>query len=175
MAALADRLPAILKGEDRPKDVVERLDLAQVAYNKAWYAASARFWSEALEADPKLGDDRRAQHRYNAACSAVLAGSGKDKSGVALDDATRAKLRQQALGWLRAELARWSRNVESGTPQDRAKVAAIFRHWRKDADLAAIRDPDAPGSLPEAERNEWQAFWLEYGTLMREWDEAQPR
>ena len=55
LAALDGRLPAILKGADHPKDVAERLDLAQICYNKRIYAASARFWSEALEAAPKLG------------------------------------------------------------------------------------------------------------------------
>ena len=79
LAALDRRLPVILKGADHPNGVVERLDLAKMCYDKKRYAASARFWSEALEADPKLGDDRRAQHRYNAACSAVLAAAGQEQ------------------------------------------------------------------------------------------------
>ena len=56
-------------------------------------------------------------------------------------------LRRQALGWLKAELAAWSRIVESGTPQDRTRVAAILLHWRKDADLTAISDTDALSKL----------------------------
>ena len=74
LAALAARLPALLKGEDRPKDVAERLALAQMCYDTKRHAAAARFWAEALAADPKLGDDRQAGHRYNAACAAALAG-----------------------------------------------------------------------------------------------------
>jgi hypothetical protein len=175
MAALAERLPAILTGEDRPKDVAERLDLAQIAYNKRCYAASARFWSEALEGDPKLSDDRGAQHRYNAACSAAMAAAGQDKGDNPPDDAARSGLRRQALGWLEAELGAWSRVAESGTPQDRAKVAATLRHWRKDADLAAIRDADALAKLPEAERKDWQAFWVGCEALMRKGDGPQPR
>ncbi len=70
--ALEERLAAVIRG-DRPKDNRERLQLAYRAYEKTIYAASARLYAEALEADPKLGDDRRAQHRYNAACAAVLA------------------------------------------------------------------------------------------------------
>ena len=45
LAALAERLPAILKGEDRPKDHAERLDLAQMCMDKKLYAAALRFWT----------------------------------------------------------------------------------------------------------------------------------
>ena len=48
LAALADRLPALLKGEDRPKDVPERLAIGQMCYDTKRYAAAARFWAEAL-------------------------------------------------------------------------------------------------------------------------------
>ena len=57
--------------------------------------------------------------------------------------------------------------MESGKPPDRAKVAAILRHWRKDADLAAIRDADALATLPEAERRDWLALWDEVDALIR--------
>ena len=45
-----------------------------------------------LEADPKLVDDRQAQHRYNAACAAALASSGQGKEEPALDEAARDRL-----------------------------------------------------------------------------------
>ena len=44
----------------RPTDDAERLAFAQMCYDTKRYAAAARFWAEALEADPKLGDDRQA-------------------------------------------------------------------------------------------------------------------
>ena len=34
-------------------------------------------FADALAADPKLADDRQAQHRYNAACAAALAAAEK--------------------------------------------------------------------------------------------------
>ena len=76
-SALDARLAAIIKGDQQPKDNAERLHLAQRAYDKALHATAARLWAEALAADPKLGDDRQAQHRYNAACAAALAGCGQ--------------------------------------------------------------------------------------------------
>ncbi len=97
----------MLKGDDKPKDNVERLTLAQLCYDTKQFAASARFWGDALADDPKLGDDRQAQHRYNAACSAAVAGTGQGIDDPKPDYAARANLRDQAKDWLRAELSAW--------------------------------------------------------------------
>jgi serine/threonine-protein kinase len=166
LAALAERLPAVLGGSAEPADNAERLAFAQMAYDAKRYAGAARLWSQALEADPKLAADRQAQHRYNAACAAALAASGQGVDDPPLDEATKVKLRAQALGWLRSELAAWSKLVESGPPQARAFVAQTLEHWEKDADLAGVRGPDALGKLPEAERDAWRALWGEVGRLL---------
>ena len=71
-AALDARLAAMQNGE-APKDNAERLALAQRACDTKRYAAAARLWAEAFEADPTLADDRQAGHRYKAACAAALA------------------------------------------------------------------------------------------------------
>src|SRR5262249_4783851 len=76
---LAARLLAVLKGDDAPRDVAERLAFAELCYARGLHVASARLYAEALAADPKLADDRGAQHRYNAACAAALAGCGRAK------------------------------------------------------------------------------------------------
>jgi hypothetical protein len=167
LAALAKRLPALLKGEDRPKDVPERLVLAQMCYDTKRYAAAARFWAEALEADPKLGDDRRAQHRYNAACAAALAAGGQAKSEPPSGATATAKLRSQALEWLKAEQAAWAKILESGPPEERPAIAQILDHWKRDNDLAGIRAAEALANLPEAERKEWQALWAEVEALLK--------
>jgi len=75
--ALDRRLAAVIRGEP-PKDNRERLQLAYRAYEKKLNAASARLYAEALQADPKLAEDREAPHRYNAACAASLAASAKN-------------------------------------------------------------------------------------------------
>jgi hypothetical protein len=63
----------MLRGEGRPKDSAEHLAFAQMAYDRKHLVAAARLWAEALESDSKLGDDRRTQSHYNAACAAALA------------------------------------------------------------------------------------------------------
>ena len=166
MAALAERLPAVLKGEDRPKDVVERLTLAQMCYDTKHPAAATRFWAEALEADPKLGDDRRAQHRYNAACAAALAAAGQAKDDPPPDETARARLREQAMDWLEGRTRRLDEapriRPRPGPPLHRPDPRSL----EVDTDLAGIRDADALAKLPEAERKDWHSLWADVNALL---------
>jgi tetratricopeptide (TPR) repeat protein len=153
--ALDARLSAVLNGEV-PKDNAERLALARRAYDTKKYAAAARLCAEALDADPMVAQSRQAQHAYNAACAAALAADGQGQDDPAPDDPTKLRLRQQALAWLKAELAVWTKLVVSGPPQASASVAQTLEHWRKDTDLAGVRDPEALEKLPEDERKAWR-------------------
>jgi len=175
LAALDTRLPEILKGQDCPRNMTERLDLAQMCMDKKLKAAALRFWTEALEEDPKLGDNRKAQHRYNAACAALLVASGQTRDATPLEDAARADLRRRALAWLRAEAAAWSRVFESGSPPERATALSVIRWWTRDVDLVTVRDADTLAKLPEPERKDWLAFWKDYDALMRKGGETKPR
>jgi serine/threonine-protein kinase len=166
-AALSRRLEGILKGDDRPRDNAERLALPTVCYETKRYATAAKLWAEALEADRKLGEDRQARHRYNAACAAALAASGAGKDEPPLDATARAKLRSQALGWLRAERDAWAKLLEVGPPQARAAIAQMLRQWKMDTRLSAIRDSAALAKLPEAERKEWQDLWADVDRLLK--------
>jgi tetratricopeptide (TPR) repeat protein len=172
LAALAERLPAVLGGTDRPADAAERLAFAQMAYDTKRHAAAARLWAEALAADPKLSDDRRAQHRYNAACAAALAAAGRAEGEPPPDAAAKAELRRKALDWLRAELAAWSKVLDSGDPKADAFGARTLRHWRVDTDLAGVRDGDAIATLPADERRAWEALWKGVDALLK--GEARP-
>ncbi|MFO0953619.1 MAG: hypothetical protein U0835_21190 [Isosphaeraceae bacterium] len=163
-AALDARLAAVAKGE-APRDNPERLALAQRAYDLGRHALAARLWAEALQADPKLADDRRAQQRYNASCAAALAAGGQGIDEPPPDASAKAKLRNQALGWLKAELSAWARLVESRPPQAKSFVAQTLDHWKRDTDLAGVRDPQALEKLPEAERAAWRGLWGEVDAL----------
>jgi hypothetical protein len=81
-------------------------------------------------------------------------------------------LRQQALGWLRADLALWGKQVESGTPQQRATVQQSLQHWQNDTDLAGVRDQAALAKLPEAERAEWKKLWADVAKLLEKCSDA---
>jgi serine/threonine-protein kinase len=168
LAALADRLPAVLLGKDYPANAAQRLAFAQMAYDTKRYTGAARLWADALEADPRLADDRSAGHRYNAACAAALAAAGQGADDAQPDAAARATPRGKALEWLKGELAAWTKVLDSGDPKARATLAPTLRHWQQDADLAGVRDAAPVAALPQAERAAWQTLWAEVDRL-REW------
>jgi hypothetical protein len=111
------------------------------------------FFTEAFAADPKLADAPRSDSRYWAACSAVLAGRGPGKEA--------AKLRRQALAWLRTDLTRNAPVLEGGTAQDRAWLQEAMRLWQTAPDLAGVRDAGALAGLPAAERAGWVKLWAD--------------
>jgi tetratricopeptide (TPR) repeat protein len=134
---------------------------------QARHAAAARSYAEAFAAVPKLADDPGTGNRYKAARAAALAGCGRGNDAADLDDAERARLRQQALDWLRADLAAWGQLLKKQPEQARAGVQQGLRSWQQEADFAALRG-DALAKLPEAERQAWEKFWADVEqTLMR--------
>jgi serine/threonine-protein kinase len=125
-----------------------------------------RFYADAFAAEPKLADDLRSGHRYNAACAAALAAAAKGEDAAKLADQERAKLRQQALDWLQADLAAWTNLAEKGPPQARMAVQQKLRHWQQDSDLAGVRG-DALARLPAAERDAWRKLWADVDALLK--------
>jgi serine/threonine protein kinase/tetratricopeptide (TPR) repeat protein len=166
LRALDARLAAIIRGEQKPADQAERLQLAQRAHARALHATAARLWGEALAKHPQLGDDRTNQYRYRAACAAALAGCGKGKDDPAPNDEARSALRRQALDWLRAELTVWTRLLANADERQRAAIAQVLRHWCKDPDLAGIRGDDALARLTERERAACKRLWNDVDGLL---------
>jgi hypothetical protein len=143
----------------------EHLAGASVAYDQKRFVVATRLWAEELANDPKLGDDRENEHRYKAARAAVLAAAGQGEDTAELDDAAKAKLRRQALDWLKAELAAWNKVLESDPLQDRPNVGAKLSDWQKDTALASIREAAALAKLPVDEQKRWQALWADVDSL----------
>jgi tetratricopeptide (TPR) repeat protein len=166
MAALEARLPAVLRGEDKPRDAAEGLAFADMARKAGRYVPSARLYDGALRADPKLADDPRSGHCYNAACAAALAGAGQGEDRPPPDEGEKTRWRKQALEWLKADLALWTKQVDSGPSQARALVVGQLRHWKQDTDLAGIRDAAAIQALPEEEREACRALWADVDALL---------
>jgi serine/threonine-protein kinase len=165
-AALPHRLSAILAGTDRPKDTNERLAFAQLAYNNKNFAAAALLWDEALDAKPAFGECRTAQHRYHAACAAVLAAAGQGENGPVHDNDARSKLRKQAVAWLNLELATWEKCLDLPTADYRKKTIETLQQWLKNEDLASIRSPASLAKLPETELESLRSLWARVDSLL---------
>jgi hypothetical protein len=149
----------------------DRLAFAQIAYLRKRFAVATRLWAEALASDPKRFDDCHTYHRYNAACAAALAAAGQGQGEPPLDDKERARLRKQALDWLRADLALWAQQLESGQPAAPAAVQKTMKHWQQDPDLAGIRDAAALAKLPAAERAAFTTLWADVAALVQQAEE----
>jgi serine/threonine-protein kinase len=165
---LDGRLPAVLKGQALPADSDEELALAVLCQQyKRLYTAAARFYAGAFTGSPKLAEDHKAAHRYNAACAAVQAGCGKGADAGQLDDKERFRLRQQALDWLRADLAVWARQAASDKEADGARVRQTLGHWQRDPALAALRDAKELAKLPADEQAAWRQLWADVEALLK--------
>jgi tetratricopeptide (TPR) repeat protein len=108
LVGLDTKLPQLLKGEAKPANAAECLEIAVLCgHYKKLPVAAVRFFQDAFADQPGLADDLRTRHRYNAACYAALAGCGQGKDADPLDAQEGARLRNQALDWLRADLTAW--------------------------------------------------------------------
>jgi tetratricopeptide (TPR) repeat protein/serine/threonine protein kinase len=153
LLALDVKLPHVLAGQVATPS--EKLELAYLCYQyKKQYGDAARLFGDALEAEPGLEKD----HRYNAACSAALAGGGRGVGGEGIGASDRARLRGKALEWLQADLAALDA-AATADPAASAKIRPVLEHWLGDSDLSVVRDAEALAALPEPEREPWASLW----------------
>jgi WD40 repeat protein len=171
---LANRFPAVLRGEDQPADNADRLAFAQMACETKRYVVATKLWAKALEADPKLGDDNARRYRYLAARTAALAVAGQGQDEPSLDDAAKARFRRQALNWLKANLSARKRAAMIIEPGNKKKFAEFLADLKQLPDLASIRDEKELARLPEEERKEWQSLWADVEVLLKQTRGATP-
>ncbi len=149
----------------------EGSNLAEHYYYRRYFATSAAISWGGFTSSPSLVEDIQAQNRYNAACSAALAAFGEGIEKPPLDQEAKASWRRQALAWLKADLAYWSKQTETGLPDRKARVRQTLERWKADRDLTSLREPDARANLPDAEEKDWQAFWAEVLSLLNKADQ----
>jgi eukaryotic-like serine/threonine-protein kinase len=176
LAELAARDPAFKEIDRRIKEVVagaatngveELHALAQRCSDTRRFALAARFWNQALEAEPLLAESRQSKHAYNAACAAALAGCGEGVDDSPPSDEAKAKLRGQALHWLQSELETWKKHLENATAEQRQIAVFKLQKWQSVPDLSGVRG-DAINKLPEAERAEWKSLWQSAAEILEQ-------
>jgi hypothetical protein len=163
--SLEPKLIAVLAGTAQPADAAERLDLAFLCGVRKMQASAVQLWIDAFAAAPKAPDDLAAQHRYNAACAAALAAAGKGVEVKKLDDQEKKRFRQQALTWLRADLAAWTRLLDK--PGFNPRIREAMLHWQWDSDLVAIRDANEIAKLPPDEHEACKKLWADMTSLLQ--------
>jgi serine/threonine-protein kinase len=167
LVKLDKRLPGILSGKDQPDNPTERLEFALLCQYKRLYATSARFFEGGFAANPNLADDPTYEDRYNAACSAALAGCGEGEDSVRTDARERTRWRMQALNWLQDDLKMWSKHLESDKPEARSRVRNMLQRWQYNLQLAGLRNEKALAKLPEAEQQACRRLWADVAALLK--------
>jgi hypothetical protein len=164
IAPLLPRLDDVLAGRTVPASPAEAANFALLCAQRFrnQYATASLLYDHAFADDPKLPDDLAnnppLSHRYYAACCAALAGSGQCADAPA-DPARRAALRGQALAWLRAGFARWSKQAASENPADRKKAVDALNDWLSDSEDYGVGPGRFPKDLPAGERSDWESLW----------------
>jgi eukaryotic-like serine/threonine-protein kinase len=152
-AMLLPDLRGFLDGTHQPTSKDEKVCYLGACQFEGRYRAAAEIYAEVLSADTRLAADVFGETRYRAACTAAAAGSGRGRDAGRLDEVERARWRQQARDWLRAdleELRRLSKSASKGLP---GFLRDTLKHWTTDLDLAGLRDPNTcQGLLPEEQK-----------------------
>jgi tetratricopeptide (TPR) repeat protein len=171
LVAIRDKFAAFQKGTYTPATPSERLDLVEWCQVKKLHHTAAGLYADAFADAARLADDLNAGHRYSAACHAALAAAGQGEDAAKLDDKERTRLRQQALAWLRADLALWAKRLETGQFADRVAVQPALRHWQQNRNLAGLRDAAALAKLPAEEHQACTQLWADVAALLKKAEE----
>jgi serine/threonine-protein kinase len=161
------KLAAYFKDDVKVKDARQALELARECRAAKFERGAARLYAAAFAADPTLAADPNAGHRYQAACAASLAAAGQGIDAGQLDENERARLRHQALAWLRADLAAWRKYRERSLLLAGAVLRSALERWQQDDALTGLRDAAALARLPAAERAAFMQLWADVAALLQ--------
>jgi tetratricopeptide (TPR) repeat protein len=161
LVELEGMFAAVLRGEPPPTTPNDFFGVTEFAIQwKKLPATAAHLYAQGLEKLPITGEFKAIQ-LYNGACAACLAATGKGQDAPELDDKERARLRDQAVQWLRAALAIEKERNTRANSAERAVLLKRVQHWLVDADVALLRDPASLANLSVEERERCLRFWAE--------------
>jgi eukaryotic-like serine/threonine-protein kinase len=154
MAQWEQKLPVVLRGELRPANAVELVELAQYCsgFEKKNLLA-VRFATDAFAANPNLFAQWMTVSQFAGWAVQAANGMGVDATNLSVDE--RSQLRHKALAWLR----------ESKTMTNNEFLGYLTSETWADANFAPVRDSEALAKLPPDERAEWTQFWNELPKL----------
>ena len=164
MARWEAKLSAVLKGELRPANAREMVELAEycAGFEKK-YVLAVRFATEALAAEsiksdlwPFQTDQWSNVSRY--AGWAIEAAAGKGVDAAKLSAVEQSELRKKALAWLRQFKSTVGKNE---------LMFGLGSIWLEPR-LAAVREPESIAKLPLDERAEWTKFWADFPGSQRQ-------
>jgi tRNA A-37 threonylcarbamoyl transferase component Bud32 len=124
--------------------------------------------TDAAEVAGRVKRYRDGMAAMQAQAERVLWLRAASEAGLPAAEAARTRLRQQALALIRVEVATQAKLLVSASPAEAAAARQVLEALRGLPVLAGVSDPAALASLPEPERQAWQALWQEVEGLLRE-------
>ena len=162
LKGVAMKLDKALMGRYLPGEAGHILLLMKICRARSHHVAAVRFAEQAFANEP----GQFSGHRFDAACCAVLALSGKDSSanGLAPNAAEAKRLSDLARKWLRADLVLLT--GQANDAKNHAAVRRLLTRWQRDPDLGAVRAAASLPILPAADQKSWQTFWADVAMLL---------
>jgi len=164
---MQDRLPGLFSGQEQPRDHAERSDLARACFHTGRNNQAVRLFTEVLDADSRMPADEKSALRREAAQAAILAGCRYGTDVAGLSENERARLRQQAMDWLRADLASWTKQLADARPEQRAGVRSAIGHWHNETRSNVVLRPKDLATFGADEQEAWKKLWEDVDELHR--------
>jgi tetratricopeptide (TPR) repeat protein len=143
-----------------PKTAKGTFELADVAWRyKQHHNMAVALYSRVFTPEANVLDDLIGDHRYRAACSALLTAAGKAVDLPKPSAGQKSQRREQALGWLRAELDYCTKSARAGKSEDTPRLIERLARWKTARELESLRDPDFLDKLSAEEKMAWRELW----------------
>ena len=139
----------------------EKIEFGNLCTMKSMYGAAAEFFRDAHS-------DQPGNTSFTSIRVAVLAGCGKGRDAESLDDTARARWRQQALDWVKADLTVWKGRLKNSKAEQRVFVRRVLSNWLSHSDLEAVRNAEALKRFPKAEREAWSQVWADVRAVLND-------
>jgi len=159
LIAIECRLPIEMRESDYPLAAIDCLAMADVCRLLKRGDDAYQLYRRAFELAPSLANDLVGEHRFHAACAALMIRSAP--GGTIAADGDFSRRRAQARRWLREELvsrlkaARTAKRVELGS------LLVGLSVWLTHPSLEGVRTPGERRDVALDEREAWELFWEE--------------
>lgn len=161
-SATIQRMIAKIQSSDEKVGPKQILGLANFANESMDFLVATELLERLLSENPAMNAERRAQLGYNAACNAVLAAAGES---LQQSDFDAPELRQKALEWLSEAIGFWQQ-LATKDPQQISVIQTTLKHWKRDLDLASVREAECLTKLSKGQRIGWEEFWMQVDELL---------
>ncbi len=167
-ASIESKLAEVVAGLSEADDAEQWLLLADACDASLRPGAAARMYQKAFAADASLARDLDRGLRYLAASCAARACAGEGNDSPLLSPNERARWHKQAIAWLRADLVQRKELLPSASSEIRDQVRGKLERWKRDADLAGVREGTTNSNLSASQVELENDLWRDVDALIQE-------